>query len=296
MIVLFQHTVLKIYFQSKNKHIKSTIEKELSNIINNNNVKLLFSKKYISYLDKYLEELGDEYFEDFQAFLKESFDNNKIENIKITGTCSIDEEFAMLHNNSKSNLNFTLCNTSSKLTGNICNLKKSIKPERDWLVLKLLSNNTCTVTYLDFKSDHEIKHFLDCVYSISPNISYYYILDDYFNLYHNLFQYFKNKKIPVKYYASIYKDSSKTIYNQNELKNKLTEIKRKFGINSQLYITNNKNVLHRRHILIDKFVIYSNHDFAQIKHINKNWKIDVNHDIDYLNDILYHCSQYTKIV
>lgn len=153
-----------------------------------------------------------------------------------------------------------------------CDVKK---PNKDYILLGLMSGRAVTLRPADFLSFGELKTFFSLFFKLSYPLKSIDWFDDYCNE-NDIF----DGLIGKGYYLHIY---TMRFHNENENYIRKKFLKQKYG-ERRVFIKycGDKTVTHPRRLMNGRFIIESNHDFASINNNNDNWKLD----ISYIHDAL----------
>lgn len=170
---------------------------------------------------------------------------------------------------------------------NCCFFNDIIKPNKNWIILKLASQRSLSVRYLDFNNNLEIHNFFKDYFDFNKNSNEVIILDSYCNLHrHNLFSPIVGNGQKVSIYTSSFR---KTEFEKGILRK---EVKNHFNSKTSVKFSSDKSLIHERTIMINNIILEINHDFAEVKRSNRNWKIDISYDYTLKQETLSKCNKY----
>lgn len=229
---------------------------------------------------------------DFQSFIEDLGRSKRYISAKSEYETEHDEICDLFTNQNSDNYTFIVVENNNKnlelIEKNVCVWNMISKPNKDWIILSLVSNNSLTVRYSDFSSDKEIITFFFNFFNLNYREKKIVIFDSYCNYnYNTLFVPICNKGKQIEVYTSAY-NKKQDVINRNR-----ADIKSFFGKkNTSVKFSTDKKLIHERTIIHDYFLLESNHDFSELKRQNKNWKVDLTYDIDVVNNSLLKCDNY----
>ncbi|WP_444647688.1 hypothetical protein [Flavobacterium columnare] len=229
---------------------------------------------------------------DFQSFIEDLGRSKRYISAKSDYEIEHDEICDLFTTQNHDNYTFIVVENNNKnlelIDKNVCVWNMISKPNKDWIILSLVSNNTLTVRYSDFSNDKEIITFFSNFFKLNYREKKIVIFDSYCNYnYNTLFTPICNKGKKIEVYTSAYNKK------QDEVNRNRTEIKSFFGKqNTSVKFSTDKKLIHERTIIHDVFLLETNHDFSELKKQNKNWKVDLTYDIDAINNSLQKCDNY----
>lgn len=293
MIVIFDTEIFIKYLKNNFPKSKSIKISTLIRIFENPSNKLVFTQQLVERIEKeFISNPG--LLNLFQVFLKDISDNNRyiiFENVEksTNDECilahktiiSTEYKFILLNSLSKERLN-------SELTNCTCYYSNIKKPNKCWLIFNILSNMPITVRYNDFSSNKEIEKFFETIFNFLDPSDELYILDSYCNIQnHKLFNPIRKKGIKINVNTSSFNKNSFEIVRLRSI------LKEYFGKkNTYVKFSSDKKLIHERTIAFKDIVIESNHDFAEIKKENQNWKLDISISNELKYEIINKCSKY----
>ncbi|MFA9186841.1 hypothetical protein AAGV33_05010 [Flavobacterium sp. FBOR7N2.3] len=275
-----------IYQNIQNKDI----QKQIHQIIDNENSVFLYSKKFFLFIK---EELSDEYLNEFERlFTKYSDLGISVPSSKTSQ--NFDEELIHIY----SVANFKVINSigyeepNKTILNNIPNvavLSKQQKPNYNWLATKLaiLHPNKVTFRCFEFSKNSEISQLFKDFFSIPKTISGVNIFDSQCNLNHDKFDYLLNNSIRPNYYTKF----SSREKNQFERRD---EIKKYFGNSTKVFLSNRGEKAHGRRIIFENIIISTDEDFWNIEIDASDWNIDIEYNEEIANKWLDRKTQYSK--
>jgi hypothetical protein len=225
-------------------------------------------------LEAFFLSKGSRYSDFFQLFITNSFGQNRI--ISFSSETQSNSEEEIIKNCFEYNFNdycfFVSKNENSIIETffphNICIIDNVLKPNRDWIILNILSGNTIELDHSNFPNQTSIVDFISLIPLLSKKENRIEIIDSYFNTGdHNLvYKYLKSTKSKTVCYSRIANGENK------DLKRKL--IKDYFGKRkTTVLFSKDSKITHERKINIGNLVVEFTHDLAEIKPQNKNWTI-----------------------
>ena len=266
----------------------------LIRILEHQENKILLTKKIIERLEKEINS-DPKMLYTFQAFFKDISDSNRCETVNsikeeeqeeileiFEMTDSIDCKFVLLGEYK------TIYEKNPEFINHTCFFNTIIKPNKCWLIFHLLANRTISVRYSDFSSNRSIEQFFFTYFHLPLNFKDILILDSYCNVgYHNLFLPIAKKGFPIFIHTSAF----------NKLDSEINLIRRElkdyFGNkNTHVKFSTDKKLLHERTIAVREFILESNHDFAEIRRENRNWKVDITISSLVYEDLIDRCQNY----
>lgn len=255
---------------------KTTNICNLIQIFENESNKFLLTESMISRIENEIKEKPALLY-DFQSFIKHLSDSKRflIQNIK--ESTEEGEIIKVFNNNLVNEQLFVFIKESNNfynaLSHRCCFWNNIAKPNKDWIIFYLVSIGQISVRYLDFGSDKQIEEFFENYFKLSFSNKNISILDSYCNYYGlTLFNPIRNNGHKVSVYTSSFK---KKEVEKTQLRK---SIKDHFNKTTKVKFSSDKTLIHERTIIHGDFVLEVNHDFAEIKRKNKNWKIDITLD------------------
>lgn len=247
-------------------------KKQLFNIFYNPNVSFLFPKTYLDSLEKNIQNK-----ELFQSFITELFDSNRLvaESSKMPkDNLDVSQEFLHYLQTNKETFFFAL---SSKENPNFVGFESTIvfvnngiKPNKNWLILELLSNSFINLSYQDFKSDKEITTLFKELLSVPVVVKSVTLFDrDPAGNDLSLLKELKGKNIE---YYTLFRDGRRAIH---ELKDKHRKLKSLLGGKLKLFWTRNSEDIHERKIIIDGLLITVDNSFGNLSISDPTWELTV---------------------
>lgn len=241
-------------------------QKQIHQILDNENSVFLFSKKFFLFIK---EELGEEYQHEYERLLTKFSDFGHSIASSPNSQNFDDEILHMLAATQDKVVISIACNQPSQEVQNsipnIAILSHQQKPNYHWLVVKLaiLHPNKATVNCFDFQTNDEIKAFFDGIFSIPKQITIVNIFDRQttdFN--HNRFDSIRTTK-SIKYFTFAHKYIIQDI---DTIKDFFKRVK--------IFTTKTKNITHGRRLLFENFVVISDNDFNNLNE-GEDWNIDI---------------------
>lgn len=241
-------------------------QKQIRQILDNENSVFLFSKKFFSFIR---EELGEDYQHEYErVFTKFSDFGLSIRSSQ--NSQNFDDEILHIFSATQDKVLVSIsCNQPSKeihnAIPNIAILSQQQKPNYHWLVVNLaiLHPNKVTVNCFDFQIDDEIRAFFDDIFKIPRQLSVISIFDrQTADFSHNRFDTIRTTK-SVRYYTFAHRNF---IYDIDTIKDFFRRVK--------IFTTKIKNITHGRRLLFENVVIISDNDFNNLN-IGEDWNIDI---------------------
>lgn len=272
MDILLNTNLLVEYIDGLFKPNKSTNEKLLSRIIENNSNSFLLNKNIINeYENRLKDHLGDR-IDSLYPFLQNLITNKSIK-IKANNADKSNDIYEDIESSYFSDKNYftsivysniSITREASLNNKYSCIINEISKPNIHWLISELAGgkNNSLTVRYFDFNSNDEIKGIFNDLFTLSDRYLLVLIYDRQTNFEHGLFDRIK-KTHNIHYYTSYSRD--------NRIKNK--EIKDNFR-RVKIFKSSNKNI-HERRLIVKDLIIETDNDFWNIRFDEPTWKIDI---------------------
>ena len=251
-------------------------QKQVRQILGNENSVFLYSKKFFAFISESLEP--DE-LDTFQNLLKQFTDYGQ--NIKSSSNPqNFDEEMLHIFSTIQDKVVVSLsCNQPSQeiqtQIPNIAILSQQQKPNYHWLVanLAILHPNPIQLRNYDFKNDNEIDKLFYDIFSIPKNIRFVSIFDDACNLQHKKFDFLIKNKVSVLYYTSK--------LNTSDSKQRFDNLTKKFLVK----MFGKPKGGHEREINFEGIIIIPTNDF---------WMLNVTDDKKWSISVLYHEEEAKK--
>ncbi len=263
MDVLLHIDIIAQYF--KNKLSVDIFNEELILIKNffektDDNFKIILTQNIIQNVKKSLKN-NPLLLEVFQLTLSRLIDergNNSYFNLETEK----DKIFKELSEQNTSDCLFKISKKDIDVSDTII-LEKRSKPNIHWWKSELVSNGKFTLRYHDFNDNNEIRTFFKEIFS-SCKYTDFHIFDRYKNVNkHTHFLSVKKKEnIKIKYYT--FNKDLKKVFNY-------------FRHNIEIYITEDKNLLHERKVIFQHFFLEADEDFGNIRKNRTTWKIDLSY-------------------
>lgn len=295
MNIILAPEILDTYFSNKSKLRKKEHERALELALEEDN-ELLFTESTLKDFEDYFSDNNK--YDLFTKFLLESIDNNCIrkEPALVPKNETIQKKIISLYNNTKAGYPLVLINADD------AEIKKGIK-ETDlyiyskttksfsnvgYIKLELAGRKIISLEYSDFKTDEDIRTFIENFFLIKSNIiqDIVHIFNRESNCHdHNLFNFLCRKAHTLNYYTKNFnsENTKKPIDTEIHTKN-LKDLKKYFGKNLNYLLTNDPNLIHERRIIIDSISLTSDDDFNNVSVKRKTWRLTLTFDKD-KNDI-----------
>lgn len=294
MIIVFDKEILIKFLHSLSPSTKNADAIRLIQVFINKDNKLAVTRNLINRIEREIVSSPD-LTNLFQGFLKDTVDNNRITNVNVSFDDEIEELLQEYTTITTNEVKFIIIGSKKTQLSRFgvhlnrtCIFSDIKKPNRCWTIFNIISNFGFTVRYSDFKSNKEIEDFFEHIFSLIDKGNEILILDSYCNLHrHSLFDSIRKKGYTITVYTS-------SIERDTFAKNKLRiDVKEYFGKSStSIKFSSDKRLLHERTFTFGDYVIESNHDFAEIRRENRNWKIDVSHCSMLKAETLDKCNAY----
>lgn len=290
MNFLVDKSLFITYLQSSLIRTKSKNVCNLIQVFENENNMLLLTKSMIDRIEDEIKDIPALLY-DFQSFVKSLNDSKRVLSQNIMEDNEAEEIINIYNNNFKNDKLFVFIkkdNISYDIIREQCCIWDNIsKPNKDWIILYIVSTGQINVRYTDFASDKQIEAFFVNYFNLSPISKDVIILDSYCNYYGlNIFNPIRNNGYKVCVYTSSFKKK------ENEKVRLRKSIKDHFSKSTTVKFSSDKTLLHERSVIIDNFILEVNHDFAEIKRKNKNWKIDIINDENARIENEHKCTAY----
>lgn len=266
--------ILLDYFDLIVPKQKNDEQKSLQASIENSNNKIKISSEYLKILEDFFKSKGTHYYDFFQTFITNIVAENRVISFNLN-TASTKEDDIILEsfNYNLNDYSFIISKFNNhyllqKESSNICVFENISKPNKDWLVLNILSGDTVDVDYSNFQTQKAVSDFVSTWPLFSKKIAKIEIIDSYFNVgNHNLiYSNLKSSKSKIKCYSRVLNGEDKTL--------KRRVVKDFFGKRkTSVSFSSDTKITHERKISIGKLIIEFTHDPAEIRPQNKNWTI-----------------------
>jgi hypothetical protein len=145
-------------------------------------------------------------------------------------------------------------------------LSKIKKPNKHWIYFQIasLNPNTLTVRYYDFKTNKEIKSFLESLYNLVNKPKIAWIFDRYRNVEHFCFDALVGK---VKFhYMTLNFDKFENQTVVNTISKKLK---------SSIVFSAHGSKIHERRLILGNLIVEVDDDFLNITADRNTWKMDI---------------------
>lgn len=276
MVVVFDKDIFIRYLESLEPIGRKPEIFTLIKIFQNENNKIAITDELIQRIENQINS-SPAMLNIFQQFLKDIIDNKRyipceshpdeIQDLIQTYNSIVidDDKFILVDKQNNQLINY---DDYFHCTCQFPNIRKTNKC---WLIFNLLSGDPVTVRYSDFTNDRQIQLFFKSIFDFVKNTDEVYILDSYCNLHrHLLFEPLKTRG------ASIIAFTSSAFKSQFDVSRLNSEIKEHFGRRrTTVKFSSDRKLIHERTLKFRNVIVESNHDFAEIKRANQNWKLDV---------------------
>lgn len=282
MVLLADLSIFELAFSNSKSKENRTINK----ILFNNDVQICLNQSIIAEFEKVLEET-----ENFQAYVKELFDTDRIVIEKSNPNLSIKEQFKDIAINSTISFLIPICLESVEEfiaeIENIIVLKESKKINKNWIAIELLTNSLCNVSFADFKKDDDIKLFFNSLFELPKFIKHIKIFnrDQQYNYLENI------KGQNIEYYTKM-RAGNMDLHFRNETKK---EMQKALGNKLKLLYTNNPRVIHERKIIIDNLIITLDNALENITVEELTWEIYINYDKQKAQTWVAKCGDFRPV-
>ncbi len=299
-ILLYKDVIIN-YLVNFKKLLKNDFDLFVITIICNPENRFIMTKEYFNFLELYFLEFFDEHLEKFQVLYTELSDNSRIYRdldkvIRSSETQSFDEEFQFIFKEYPHFLKIILClkrnDFLKKFDFFICEIENSVRPNVNWICLRLAANREFIIYNYHFESQLQIQHFLADVFSLPKSLLTVQIFDNYVNTNNVCFDLIASKGPDVEYYSS--KIINQNLLTKSELQLKKNEIRKKFSNNAKYFVTTNFKLTHRRRIIFNNIIIGFDHDF-QFLQLGNHWFINVNLSDKNFYEEMSNVSSYEEI-
>jgi len=266
----------------------------LITILEHQENKILLTRKIIDRLENEIN-FDPKMLYSFQAFIKDISDSNRCETVTTSKDEESEEIIEIFEMTNKEDCKFVLLGEYKPLyeknpefISHTCFYNTIHKPNKCWVIYNLLANRTISVRYNDFGSNTAIEQFFLTFFKLPASFKNIIIIDSYCNVRnHRLFLPLAKKGFPIHIHTSAF---NKPVLEINLLRGELKEY---FGKrNTHIKFSTDKKLLHERTIALKEFVLESNHDFAEIKRENRNWKVDITISSPLHAEIIDRCQHY----
>lgn len=255
------------------------------NSLNNNSVKICFSKKYIEFLEQGISNLDM-----FQNLIKELYDAKRILIFNPTENANIESEFIAISNQIKDSklIPFSIFNNDNliKSIPKLLVAEMASPINTHWIKLELLTKNTCNVSYQNFKSDAEIITFFTNIFKIPNYITKAYVYNRELNCFY--LQALKGKHID--YYTFIDRRT-----NIAEKRIKSRDLKTKLGGKLKLYYTTNARILHERKIVFEDYILTVDNSHNNLIITEPTWEIFITYDTEKAKAWMDKCDNFALV-
>lgn len=278
MDLLVTPKLVSSYINNRNK-MNKTAEKLIVNLLfENTNNKFILNQKLLEYFELEFDPASNDYL-DFQTEMVSLLDRKKI---SIPSSKVILKE--VLEETEKNYFDIKSCNETylnlsidgvSSLRNNYSGILDNISNvnSKDYTYYFLAAYNPIGLTkwYYDFTSNNQIKLFLENIYKLrTSKIKDITIFDKNYNLTHNYYDFFKNKRLRLNYYTLKH-------YNIKfiDRSNRYRIIKDFFDQCALIVFTAPIKIIHERRIMFNNIIIDFDNDIANICVEEPNWKINI---------------------
>jgi hypothetical protein len=294
MNLIIDKNIFLKYLSNLGPKTKSQNISWLIKIFEDTDNKILLSKNIVDRME--IEINSDTqllYF--FQSFIKDIYDSGRYESINTSSVEEKEEILEIFDSYTGTDCQFGLIGEFDHIYAkNLIFISRSCffntinRPNKCWLIFNLLANRTVSVRYNDFRSNREIERYFFTFFNLPSFRVDINIIDSYCNISnHSLFVPLSKKGYTVNIYTSA---ANKSQFEKDLLKKELKEY---FGKkNTHVKFSTDKSLVHERTISIGEFILESNHDFAEVKTGNQNWKIDISIDRNFQSEIFSKCQSY----
>lgn len=281
--IVIYHDLLEKYFSSRNKFNKDSLEFDIQTVIEHPHNKIVITDKYLKELEKVFIP-DSAYYNDFTCFITELLDNEpKCDSVTLVPENGFDSEFINIANNhSETTIALSYSKRSFSIT-NYAYFSSSTKNLKNTILISLLKERKYIARYTDFSDNNEILSFFKILYNIPKSIKYLTVFERYANVNHSLYDYIKDQGILFKYYMA--KATSTDTY----------ALKKKY-VNIEIYSTNNKDLIHERTIIFDKFIVTMDDDPFVLDSKRETWSISVEYSSSQSSTLIKKCSKFTKTI
>lgn len=255
------------------------------NIIYNDNVKVIISKKYIDFISKTISDV-----EGFNSLVLEMIDNDKVYDINISNEVCLLQEFNYLCNNSNKSLHFPIClnerDELKSIQSEILILNEIIPYSKNWIKFELITKSICNVSFRNFSNDNEIELFFKNIFSIPKYCVDYKIFDR--NQDTVYYRHLKGQRILYYTFFPRKEDYAYILLAKKILKTEL-------GNNLSFFYSNVKLNLHERKIIFADIVITSDNAHSNITISDPTWEIFIKYDPIHSNSWSQKCIKFKKV-
>lgn len=251
-------------------------QKQIRQILDNENSVFILSKKFFTFIR---EELTEDYLHEYERIVTKLSDSGV--SVKSSETSeNFEDEILHIFSSLKDNVVVSIsCDQPSQeiqnAIPNIAILSQQQKPNYHWLVVNLaiLHPFTLSVDEIDFSNDAETDKFFDDLFFIPKNISTLTIFDDYYNVdRHNKYAKIANNKNIFVYYCTG-NHQTKSDLNGKFNKDKFKILKKKFP---KLELWTKNRGAHARRIVFEGFIVNPDIDLDLLnKTDNKMWSVHI---------------------
>lgn len=294
MNIIIDKDILLKYLNNIGPSSKTQNIALLIRILEHQENKILLTKKIVERLENEINS-DPKMLYSFQAFIKDISDSNRYEMVNTSKDEEQEEILEIFEMTDITDSNFVLIGEykaifekNPEFINHTCFFNSVIKPNKCWLIFNILANRTVSVRYNDFSSNRAIERFFLTYFKLPSSFKNVIIIDSYCNVRnHSLFLPIAKKGFRVDIHTSAFNKR------RSEIDLLRTELKEYFGkSNTHIKFSTDKKLLHERTIALREFILESNHDFAEIKRENKNWKVDITFSHPLQEEIIDRCQHY----
>lgn len=269
-ILLYKDIILNFLTKSFST---SDYYKQVKKVIENDNSKILYSKKFFELIKN---DLDEDFVLEFQSLFTRISDLGT--NITSSATSNtFEEEFIHIYNESTTDVVAAIkcdapTSTLLRAINNIALLYQQEEYNYHWIVIDIAiahPRKTSLHNY-NFKFDAEIDNFFSNIFKIPKQITVIDVFNTQCNLEHKKFDSLINN--PSIRYINYLTTQKKGQRGDNDEEYRL--IKEKFGKKGKMHITHPNNA-HGRRIICHNIIIYSDEDFWNLQVNRSDWSIDI---------------------
>lgn len=265
-------------------------QKQIRQILDNENSLFLFSKKFFLFLK---EELEDEYQHEYERLFTK-FSDSGISVASSQNSQNFDAEIVHIFSTTHDKVIVNIaCNAPSQeiqnAIPNVAVLSQQKKPNYHWLAINLAIShpNKVTLRCFEFSTNAEITEVFRNAFFIPKTISIVNIFDTQCNLNHDKFDYILQKSFRVNYYTKF----SSREKNQFDRKD---EIKNHFGSSVKVFLSKHGQKAHGRRIIFENLIITLDEDFWNLEVKGSDWNIDIEYGEETARNWLNRVNQYNE--
>jgi len=297
MYILLYPDIFIYYLENRDSLSKSKKQNLINNLIESDATKIVLSEYYLSKIQEYFTDQNKSaFFEKSLQRLIDFYSTSKFHIIKYNkqgdlmscfnnmgASLGKQEIVYLLKNSDSSNLEFISYD----------NLVES-PTSLGWIKLNLLTNKNLNFDHSEFKTNAEIQSFFENFLKLLSNKNLLVFSRDHL-VDASIFSSIKSNKFNVSYYTRNFETSvNRRALSNDVLKNVLSSLKNKLGKNSELWVTNNPDLIHERRMVSTPFKLILDDDFNNLDVKRKTWSISLIRDERKCEDYIKKCSKFNQ--